>query len=190
MTSEIHQRDELEENARRTRAKLINEQSRQIVEEHVNSVRPKVSALDRWEREQERQAGLDRENERVYDWLQRRNFEDAAQHSEPVAAGTVASGWEAWDQWFNAKFSSRVEPVLEAIGEELAERLDAERQRRDELAAELKRLKAKNRRLFSSVSELRRKIESLTESAGKRNDPASAQHNVHHLNVEAARASR
>jgi hypothetical protein len=144
----------------------------QAARERANSPREIIGDSELLEmRQRERDARreqIDRENERVHDWIQQKNFEEG-NVGEP-AAETDDGGWNAW---FDRRFMELTRPVLEATGKHIAGLLDDERrQSREELALEVQRLNSESARLFAVITELQQTLKSLgrIEAAQKRDD--------------------
>jgi hypothetical protein len=138
---------------------MTDEQKQEIIRlarANADGPRIPIGETDRIERRalerEARRERIDRENERVHDWIQRKNFEDA---SEPVAE-TDGGGWNAW---FDRRFMELTRPVLEATGKHIAGLLDEERrQSREELALEVQRLNTESARLFAVITELQQTL--------------------------------
>jgi hypothetical protein len=148
--------------AERARRRAMNDEFRAV----ASSPRYELDPVERRQREREQS---ERETAAVYDWLERKRYEDeqAQQSQQPVDKS------DSWNEWFAEQFRIYSHPMLEAVGEEIGKSLNEERrQSREELAAEVARLNAECQRLFAIVSELQDTIKSLgrIDRANKRHD--------------------
>jgi hypothetical protein len=126
------------------------------------------SEMRRREREAERER-IDRENERVHDWIQRKNFEE----SDVV---TQAAPTETWVAWIEQRLQQERDLLVEAVGQALGE---AFQQMAKEINTEQK---AKNSKLWETLSEIQCNLRSLNriDAASKRDDElALARRDVH-----------
>jgi hypothetical protein len=166
-TAEFEQRCEQERAVEREQVELEKDRRRCLMNEWrsvADSPRYEVDPAERRQREREQ---TERETERVYEWLERRNYEDA--RSEPIAAADTNDG--GWNAWFDRRFMELMRPVLEATGQHVAGLLDEERkQSREELALEVQRLNSEATRLFAIIAELQQTIAAFNrvEAAQKR----------------------
>jgi hypothetical protein len=153
---------------------MTDEQKQEIIRlarASADGPRIPINEVDRAEmRERERAARrerIDRENERVRDWIQRKNVEEG----EGVATPT-----EMWVQWIEQRLQQERDLMVEAVGQALGE---AFQQMAKEINTEQE---AKTSKLWETLSEIQYNLRSLNriEAAEKRDSELGlARRDVH-----------
>ena len=134
---------------------MTDEQKQEIIRlARANAEGPRIpigetDRIERREREREaRRERIDRENERVRNWIQRKNAEEG----EVVAQATPT---EMWVEWIEQRLQQERDLMVEAVGQALGE---AFQQMAKEINTEQE---AKASKLWETLSEIQCTLRSL-----------------------------